>query len=136
MHGRKTPDSQGGAGSPLPTASDQPHSGAYGVTRPTLHQPAFLTAQLDGVTLAIKLQPRASKNEIGKACGPQLRIRVTAPPVAAAANEALLRLLADTLACPRGKVELVRGHTSRHKTVKVYGVAASAVLTKLDSVGH
>ena len=93
--------------------------------------PAFLTAQADGVTLAIKLQPRASKNEIGKASGPELRIRVTAPPVDAAANEALLRLLADMLDCPRSKVELLRGHTSRQKVVKVYGMNAIEVLTHL-----
>lgn len=93
--------------------------------------PTFLTVQADGVTLAIKLQPRASKNEIGEAGGSELRIRVTAPPVDAAANEALLRLLADTLDSPRSKVELLRGHTSRQKVVKVYGMKAAEVLTHL-----
>lgn len=95
--------------------------------------PSFITPQPDGVTLAIKLQPRASQNEIGEATSPELRIRVTAPPVDAAANEALLRLLADTLDCPRGKVELIRGHTSRHKIVKVHGLNAVEVFTKLDN---
>lgn len=93
--------------------------------------PNFLRAQPDGVLLAVKLQPRASKNEIGAPLGDELRIKVTAPPVDAAANEALLRLLADTLDCPRGKVELVRGHTSRHKTIKLHGLTAEEVLTKL-----
>ena len=81
--------------------------------------------------LAIKLQPRASTNEIGEPLGAELRVRVTAPPVDAAANEALLRLLAVNLGCPRGRVELVRGHTSRHKMVKVYGVTVAGVLLKL-----
>src|SRR5262245_3570131 len=62
--------------------------------------PAWLKAQADGVLLAVKLQPRASKNEIGGALGEELRIKVTAPPVDAAANEALVRLLAETLDCP------------------------------------
>ncbi len=93
--------------------------------------PKFLTQQKDGVTLAIKLQPRASSNEIGEAAGDELRIRVTAPPVDAAANEALLRLLAETLDCPRGRVELIRGQTSRRKVVKVYGVTAAEVLQRL-----
>jgi uncharacterized protein (TIGR00251 family) len=106
-----------------------------GGTPALLGLPAFLTPQPDGVTLAIKLQPRASKNEICEATGPELRIRVTAPPVDAAANEALLRLLADTLGCPRGKVELIRGQTSRHKTVKIYDITAVEVFTKLDSAG-
>ena len=94
--------------------------------------PAFLTPQLDGVLLAVKLQPRASKNEIVGPMGSELRIKVTAPPVDAAANEALLRLLAETLDCPRGKVELVRGHTSRHKVIKLHGLDAAVVAAKLD----
>ena len=93
--------------------------------------PAFLRVQADGVLLSVKLQPRASANEIGDALGSELRIKVTAPPVEAAANEALVKLLAQELDCPRNRVELVRGHTSRHKTIKLYGLTAEAVLSKL-----
>jgi len=83
------------------------------------------------VLLSVKLQPRASKNEIIGVMGNELRIKVMAPPVDAAANQALLRLLADTLDCPRGNVELVRGHTSRHKVVKLHGVNMQAVAARL-----
>jgi uncharacterized protein (TIGR00251 family) len=93
--------------------------------------PAFLREQPDGVLLAIKLQPRASANEIAEPLGNELRIKVTAPPVDAAANEALVRLLADTLDCPRNRVELVRGHTSRHKTIKLHGLSTAEVVAKL-----
>jgi uncharacterized protein len=93
--------------------------------------PGFLRVQPDGLLLAIKLQPRASANEIGEPLGDELRIKVTAPPVDAAANEALLRLLADMLDCPRSRVELIRGQTSRHKVVKLYGLDPETVLTKL-----
>jgi uncharacterized protein (TIGR00251 family) len=93
--------------------------------------PAFLRVQSDGVLLSVKLQPRASANEIGDALGDELRIKVTAPPVDAAANEALVKLLAQHLDCPRNRVELVRGHTSRHKTVKLYGLAPEDVVAKL-----
>ncbi len=93
--------------------------------------PGFLRVQSDGVLLSVKLQPRASVNQIGEALGNELRIKVTAPPVDAAANEALVRLLAETLDCPRNHVQLVRGHTSRHKTVKLYGLSPEAVLSKL-----
>ena len=93
--------------------------------------PGYLTVQPDGVSLAIKLQPRASANEIGEPLGDELRIKVTAPPVDAAANEALLRLLAKELNCPRGNVELLRGQASRHKIVKLHGVSAAQVLAKL-----
>ena len=93
--------------------------------------PAFLRVQADGVLLSVKLQPRASANEIGEALGNELRIKVTAPPVDAAANEALLKVLAQQLHCPRNRVDIVRGHTSRHKTVMLYGLAAEDVLNKL-----
>ena len=93
--------------------------------------PGFLRAQADGVLLSVKLQPRASANEIGDALGNELRIKVTAPPVDAAANEALVKLLAQHLDCPRNRVELVRGHTSRHKTIKLYGLALEDVAKKL-----
>jgi uncharacterized protein len=95
--------------------------------------PGFLRPQSDGVLLSIKLQPRASANEIGEALGNELRIKVTAPPVDAAANEALVKLLAQQLDCPRNRVELVRGHTSRHKTVKLYGLGVEDVLKRLTA---
>lgn len=100
-------------------------------TPPAPALPAFLTAQADGVTLAIKLQPRASRSEIGKLSGPELRIKVTAPPVDSAANEALVRLLAETLDCPRGRVQLIRGQTSRSKVVKVQGLTAAEILRRM-----
>jgi len=93
--------------------------------------PAFLRVQADGVLLSVKLQPRASANEIGGALGGELRIKVTAPPVDAAANEALVKLLAQQLDCPRNRVEIVRGHTSRHKTIKLYGLALEDVVKRL-----
>lgn len=94
--------------------------------------PGFLSVQPDGVTLAVKVTPRAPKNEIGEALGAELRVKVTAPPVDAAANEALIRLLAKKLDCPRSAVQIVRGQTSRHKVVKLRGVSAAAVMAKLS----
>jgi hypothetical protein len=96
-----------------------------------MSQPNFLRPQSDGVLLSVKLQPRASRNEIGEPMGDELRVKVTAPPVDAAANEALLRLLADHLGCPRGHIVLTRGQTSRHKTIKLYGMTAEQVLAGL-----
>ncbi len=94
--------------------------------------PNFLRAQSDGVLLSVKLQPRASANEIipHGGVGDELRIRVTAPPVDAAANEALVRLLAERLDCARSSIELVRGHKSRHKVVKLHGFTPEEVLKR------
>ncbi|HTL17645.1 MAG TPA: DUF167 domain-containing protein [Patescibacteria group bacterium] len=92
---------------------------------------AFIRSQSDGVLLSIKLQPRAASNEIGEVAGNELKIRVTAPPVDAAANQALLRLLADLFGCGRNQIELVRGHTSRHKLVKILGITEQMVTARL-----
>ena len=95
-------------------------------------QPAtFLRETSDGTLLSVKLQPRASGNEIGAPLGDDLKIKVTAPPVDAAANEALIKLLAEKLDCARGLVELVRGHKSRHKIVKLHGFTPEEVFKKL-----
>ena len=93
--------------------------------------PNYLRAQPDGTLLSVKLQPRASASEIGDALGDELRIKVTAPPVDAAANQALVELLAETLDCSRSRIELIRGHTSRHKTLKLHGYTPEAVLAKV-----
>jgi uncharacterized protein len=94
--------------------------------------PPFLSEQPDGVVLKIKLQPRASSNGIGHVLGNELRINVMAAPVDSAANESLVKLLAGRLECPRRKVELIRGHTSKHKTIKLHGLAAADVLRALS----
>lgn len=93
--------------------------------------PDYLRMQEDGLLLSVKLQPRASASAIGEPLGDKLRVKVTAPPVDAAANEALLRLLAETLNCARSQVQLVRGHTSRHKIIRLHGLAVDFVLAKL-----
>jgi len=91
----------------------------------------FLRDNSGGTLLSVKLQPRASKNEIGEPLGDELKIKVTAPPVDAAANQALIELLADKLGCSRGRVELIRGQTSRHKTILLHGFKSEQVVQLL-----
>lgn len=96
----------------------------------------FLRAQAEGVRLSVKLQPRASANEVGAPVGGELKIKVTAPPVDSAANQALVELLAEKLGCGRNRVELIRGGASRHKTLLLHGFKPAEVLEKLcGSVG-
>ncbi len=96
----------------------------------------FLQEERAGVYLAVKLQPRASKNEIEGLLGNELKIHVTAPPVDAAANQALVDLLAEKLDCARGAVRIVRGQTSRHKTVRILGLDANTILSRLLPCRH
>jgi len=91
----------------------------------------FLREDSSGVHLSVKLQPRAASNEIGTPLGKELKIRVTAPPVDSAANQALLDLLAKRLRCPSRSLRLVRGHTSRHKIVLIQNITASEIERRL-----
>ncbi|HMP84753.1 MAG TPA: DUF167 domain-containing protein [Verrucomicrobiota bacterium] len=101
------------------------------MSAPDANPALFLSADADGVLVSVKLQARSSRNEIAGTIGNELKIKVTAPPVDSAANEALVRLLAEKLDCPKSAVELVRGHTSRHKTVLLRGVTPGEAEAKL-----
>jgi uncharacterized protein len=94
--------------------------------------PPCLRESSEGVYLAVKLQPRASRNAIQGLHGAELKIAVTAPPVDSAANAALLDFLAEKLNVPRSRVQLVRGQTSRHKTVFIAGLRAADVAKSLS----
>ncbi len=76
------------------------------------------------VTLAVKVVPRASKNQIAGMEGDAVKIRLNAPPVEGKANDALVKFLAEVLGVSRAQIEIVTGHTSRHKVVRVRGVTA------------
>ena len=81
----------------------------------------------EAVRFSVRLQPRASKNEIVGLQGSSLRIRVTAPPVDGSANEALVDFLSDSLDISRRNVCIISGQSSRTKVVEVSGVDLEAV---------
>ena len=85
------------------------------------------------VSLSIRIQPRASKNEIITMESGGLKIRLTAPPVDGAANEALVKFLAATLSISRSHIEIVSGHTSREKVVRISGISGAEVRRLLNS---
>src|ERR1041384_2105286 len=98
-----------------------------------MNLPAFVRVQPNGVVmLSLRVQPRASKNQIGESVGNELKVRITAPPVDSAANDALLRLLSEKLDCPASAVRLLRGATSRHKIVSIHGVAPRDIIERLS----
>ena len=91
----------------------------------------FLRETAGGTLLSVKVVPRASRNEIGEPLGDELKIKVTAPPVDSAANEALIKFLAEALDHPRSRIELTRGQTSRHKTILLHGLKPDQAAAKL-----
>ncbi len=85
-----------------------------------------------GVYLSVKLQPRASRNQIHGLHGQELKIAVTAPPVDSAANSALIDFLAEKLSLSRSAVQIVRGQTSRHKTIFIANARMSDITQALN----
>jgi uncharacterized protein (TIGR00251 family) len=79
------------------------------------------------VRFSVRLQPRASKNEIVGLQGVSLKVRVTAPPVDGLANEALIEFLSTALKISRRNVCIVSGHSSRTKVVEISEVNLEAI---------
>jgi len=65
------------------------------------------------------VQPKASRNEVVGYQGEFLRIRVTAPPTGGLANRLCCQLLAETMGVASSRIEIVSGHSSRRKRVRV-----------------
>lgn len=82
------------------------------------------------VRFAIRLTPRAAADRVDGVLDGVLKVRVTAPAVEGAANNALVRLLADVLDVPRSSVQIVAGGNSRQKLVVVDGVGAEAIVAR------
>lgn len=92
-------------------------------------------ASSGGTTFRVRVQPKASSNQILGFREDVLRLRVTAPPEDGKANVAVVRLLAQTLGISRSDLEIVRGHSSRNKFIHVTSLSAPEVRRRLDSPG-
>ena len=79
------------------------------------------------IRVHVHVQPRASRSEVVGTFGAALKVRLLAPPVDGAANEALVALLANELGVSRRDVRIVQGATSRAKVVEIDGTTADAV---------
>ena len=86
-----------------------------------------VTSAANAVRFNVHVQPRASRTEIVGEHGGALRVRLAAPPVDNAANEALVELLAKALHVPRRDIRIVAGVASRRKVVEVDGATTDQV---------
>jgi len=81
-----------------------------------------------GAALAIRVTPRASRNEIaGVLSDGTVKIRLTAPPVGGKANDSLIKFLAKVLDIAPSRIEIVAGETGRDKLVSVLDMDAQVV---------
>ena len=78
------------------------------------------------IILKVYLQPRASRNEVVGPYQDGIKVKVTAPPVEGKANDALIRFLAKKLGIPPSYIEILKGHRSREKILKISGQGVNA----------
>ena len=90
-----------------------------------------------GIRLAIRLQPRSSRNEVcglfGEGDDVRLKLKLTAPPVDHAANTACQAYLAELFGVAKGDVRLVGGEKSKDKLWEITG-ASQRLMDRLDAI--
>ena len=86
-------------------------------------------------TLSVRVQPRASRNEVAGLVGETLKIRLTAPPVEGEANEACLAFLAKLLDLAPSRLALIRGARFRTKVIRITGLTPNEVHARLSHKG-
>jgi uncharacterized protein (TIGR00251 family) len=87
-----------------------------------------------GLTFDIHVIPHASRAQIAGAQDGALKVRVTAPPVEGAANEACIKLLAGELRLKKSQLEIFSGAKSRKKTVMVKNISKAELEKKINDI--
>jgi len=85
----------------------------------------------DGVSFAVRVQPRARRNAVIGELGDALKIALTAPPVDGRANEACIEFFANLLDLPQSSVKIASGQSSRYKVIRVTGLAVPELKKRL-----
>ena len=83
------------------------------------------------VRVDLRVIPRAPRTKIDGVRDARLLVRVSAPPVDGAANDAVVAALAEQLGIPRRTIAIVAGDTGRNKTIAVDGLTVDEVRTRL-----
>jgi uncharacterized protein (TIGR00251 family) len=95
-----------------------------------------LKQHANGVTFAVRVHPKARRNQISGILGDALKLELSAVPVEGRGNEACIRFFADFLKVPRASITIAAGVRSRKKVIRVTGISAlaveSALATALD----
>ena len=87
-----------------------------------------------GAEVSVRVIPRAGRDAVAGVREGALLVRLAAAPVDGAANEALVRVLAETLGVPRRAVALVSGERSRNKRVRLVGLTAADAVRRLSAI--
>lgn len=87
-----------------------------------------------GLTFDIQVIPHASRAEIAGVQEGAFKVKVTAPPVEGAANEACIKLLARELGLKKSQMEISSGAKSRKKTVMIKDISKAELETKINNI--
>jgi len=90
-----------------------------------------IEATPQGVVITVRVIPRAGRSGVAGTRDGALLVRLNAPPVEGAANNELVEVIADALGVARRAVTIVAGERSRTKRVRVAGVDADHVASRL-----
>ena len=82
--------------------------------------------------LDIRVQSRASRNAV-EIDGERITVRVTAAPESGKANNAVIALLAKRLGVPKRSVQIVRGHKSRDKRIRIDNISSADAIERLQA---
>jgi hypothetical protein len=93
-----------------------------------------ITESGDSIQFAVRVVPRAGRTGVAGVRQGALLVRLAAPPVEGAANEALLAYLAELTDRPKRDVAIVSGQKSRNKRVRISGVTARELDAKLSGI--
>jgi uncharacterized protein len=88
---------------------------------------------MESTRLRLRVSPGAARPSVVGRHGEAWKVRVAAAPEGGRANEAVVRLLADTLSVPRDAVTLVSGHSGRDKIVELAGVGPAQIELRMAS---
>jgi uncharacterized protein YggU (UPF0235/DUF167 family) len=90
-------------------------------------------AHAQGAVLPVRAKPGAKTSELIDERDGVLRLSVTAPPEGGRANEAIVRLLADSLNLRPSQITLLTGATSRSKRFLIAGIAAEDLISRVEA---
>jgi uncharacterized protein len=108
------------------------HGGLETISRKSV--PIPLSRSAAGLSFAVRVIPRARRTAIAGVRGDAILVRLAAPPVDGAANEALIAFLAELFDRPKRDVTIASGHTSRQKRIAIAGLTEAQVAERLGAI--
>ncbi len=86
------------------------------------------------ITIDVLVKPRSSRGGIEGVQEGKLKVKISAPPVDGKANEQLTEIISEALGVPKSGIEIIRGRTSRQKTLRVAGLSRESFDSFLEKL--